>query len=195
MSQCLHFTSIQLAELFSDSTSILEQTRHKADRNIRNKSIYKTKTYLEWNGQIRELISIRNTSHKHNSKDPSPLVLLLCSLHWLPVDSWIQYKLASLCCNGLNSYALGYLTQLKIYKPYPQATYALLLILLFSCLSPLSAHLPVWSDVLLMLHHLCGMVSLSQLSDQTHSNPSNHVWHLQALLLTVSVCVYPVCSI
>ena len=131
MSQCLHFTSIQLAELFSESTSILEQTRHKADRNIRNKNIYKTKTYQEWNGQIRELISVRNTSQEHNSKDPSLLVFLLCSLQWLPVDSRIQYKLASLCCNGLNSPALGYLTELKSYKPYLPDTYTLLLILPF----------------------------------------------------------------
>ena len=141
MSQCLHFTSIQLAELFSDSTSVLELTRHKADRNIRNKNIYKTKTYQECNGQIRELISIRNTSHEHNSKDPSPLVLL-CSLQWLPVDSRIQYKLASLCCNGLNSPALGYFTELKSYKPYPPATYVLLLILPFFlfCLPSVRTH-------------------------------------------------------
>ena len=142
MTPCLHFTSIQLAELFSDSTSILEQTRHKADRNIRNKNIYKTKTYQEWNGQIRELTSVRNTSQEHNSKDLRPLVLLLCSLQWLPVDLRIQYKLASLCCNGLNSPALGYLTELKRYKPYPPGTHALLLIPPFSpfCLPLVRTH-------------------------------------------------------
>ena len=41
----------------------------------------------------------------------------LASLHWLPIDSWIQYKLSSLCYNCLNSTAPAYLTELvKIYK-------------------------------------------------------------------------------
>ena len=40
----------------------------------------------------------------------------LASLHWLPNDSRIQYKLASLCCNCLNSTAPVYLTEfLKVY--------------------------------------------------------------------------------
>ena len=42
----------------------------------------------------------------------------LASLHWLPIDSWIQYKLSSLCYNCLSSTASDYLTELlRIYKP------------------------------------------------------------------------------
>ena len=42
----------------------------------------------------------------------------LASPHWLPVDSWIQYKLSSLCYNCLNSTAPDDLTELlRIYKP------------------------------------------------------------------------------
>ena len=45
----------------------------------------------------------------------------LASLHWLPIDSWMQYKLSSLCYNCLNSTAPDYLTELlKIYKPTHQ---------------------------------------------------------------------------
>ena len=40
----------------------------------------------------------------------------LASLHWLPIDSRIQYKLSSLCYNCLNSTAPDYLTELlRIY--------------------------------------------------------------------------------
>ena len=42
----------------------------------------------------------------------------LASLHWLPIDSRIQYKLSSLCYNCLNWTAPDYLTEfLRIYKP------------------------------------------------------------------------------
>ena len=42
----------------------------------------------------------------------------LASLHWLPIDSQILYKLSCLCCNFLNSTAPDYLTELlRIYKP------------------------------------------------------------------------------
>ena len=45
----------------------------------------------------------------------------LASLHWLPMDSRIQYKLSSLCYNCLNSTAPDYLTELlRIYKPTRQ---------------------------------------------------------------------------
>ena len=45
----------------------------------------------------------------------------LASLHWLPIDSRIQYKLSSLCYNYLNSTAPDYLTELlRIYKPTRQ---------------------------------------------------------------------------
>ena len=45
----------------------------------------------------------------------------LPSLHWLPIDSRIQYKLCSLCYNCLNSTAPDYLTELlRIYKPTSQ---------------------------------------------------------------------------
>ena len=42
----------------------------------------------------------------------------LASLHWLPIDSWIQHKLSSLCYNCPNSTAPNYLTELlRVYKP------------------------------------------------------------------------------
>ena len=42
----------------------------------------------------------------------------LASLHWLPIDSRIQYKLSSVYYNCLNSTAPDYLTELlRIYKP------------------------------------------------------------------------------
>ena len=42
----------------------------------------------------------------------------LASLHWLPIDSRIQYKLSSLCYNCLNLTAPDYLTELlRICKP------------------------------------------------------------------------------
>ena len=45
----------------------------------------------------------------------------LASLHQLPIDSRIQYKLSSLCYNCLNSTAPDYLTEpLRIYKPTHQ---------------------------------------------------------------------------
>ena len=45
----------------------------------------------------------------------------LASLHLLPIDSRIQYKLSSLCYNCLNSTAPGYLAELlRIYKPTRQ---------------------------------------------------------------------------
>ena len=45
----------------------------------------------------------------------------LASLHWLPIDSRIPYKLASLCYNCLSSAASVYLTELLIvYKSVRQ---------------------------------------------------------------------------
>ena len=45
----------------------------------------------------------------------------LASLHWLPIDSRIQYKLSALCYNYLSSTAPDYLTELlRIYKPTRQ---------------------------------------------------------------------------
>ena len=42
----------------------------------------------------------------------------LASLHWLPIDSRIQYKFSSLCYNCLNLTAPDYLTELlRFYKP------------------------------------------------------------------------------
>ena len=43
------------------------------------------------------------------------------SLHWLPIESRLQYKLSSLCYNCLNSTAPYHLTELlRIYKPTRQ---------------------------------------------------------------------------
>ena len=49
---------------------------------------------------------------------PHYLLNKLASLHWLPSDSQIHYKLVFLCYNCLNSTVPGYyLTELKVYKP------------------------------------------------------------------------------
>ena len=57
--------------------------------------------------------------------DSTTIIYLSSSLHWLPIDSQIQYKLASLCCNCLKSTAPVYLTEVT-NQP---ASYALLLTL------------------------------------------------------------------
>ena len=45
----------------------------------------------------------------------------LASLHWLPIDSWIQYRLSLLCYYYLNSTAPDHLTELlRIYEPTRQ---------------------------------------------------------------------------
>ena len=44
----------------------------------------------------------------------------LASLHWLPIDSRMLYKLVSRCYNCFNSTAPGYLTKLRIFKPTRQ---------------------------------------------------------------------------
>ena len=47
----------------------------------------------------------------------------LAYLHWLPIGSRIQYKLASLCYNCLNSTAPVYMTELlTVHKPNPPAS-------------------------------------------------------------------------
>ena len=45
----------------------------------------------------------------------------LAALDWLSIDSWIQYRLSSLCYNCLNLTVPDYLTELlRIYKPARQ---------------------------------------------------------------------------
>ena len=70
----------------------------------------------------------------------------LASLHWLHIDSQIQYKLSSLCYNCLNSTAPDYLTELKIYKPTHQLRSSSDTSILFShCM-----HTLAWSKVIFL---------------------------------------------
>ena len=62
----------------------------------------------------------------------------LASPHWLPIDSRLQYKFASLCYNCLNLTALVYLTD-PLTVNQPTASYSLLLILPF-CLPSVCTH-------------------------------------------------------
>ena len=94
----------------------------------------------------------------------------LASLHWLPSDSRIQRKLASLCYNCLSSTApVNFTELLKVYKPTP--SYALLLFFV----SPLCARTRSVRDLCLMLHRLSGTVSLTKSDRHTHSYLSNHL--------------------
>ena len=117
--------------------------------------------------------------------DSTTIIYLSSSLHWLPIDSQIQYKLASLCCNCLKSTAPVYLTEVT-NQP---ASYALLLILPFSVF-PLRARVRLVRDLCLMLHRLSGTVSLAKLDHQTDLRLSNQLWNLTSLSYsTVCVCV------
>ena len=55
------------------------------------------------NRAARLVLRVSKTDH---------ISLHLASLHWLLIDSWIQYKLSSVCHNSLNSTAPDYLTEL-----------------------------------------------------------------------------------
>ena len=112
----------------------------------------------------------------------------LASLHWLPMESWIQYKLASLCYNSLNSTAS--VTWLNCWQfTHQPASYALLLILPFSVF-PLCARTRLVRDLCLMVHRLSGTVSLAKLDHQAHSHLLNHLWNLTASSYPIdSVCV------
>ena len=96
--------------------------------------------------------------------DSTTIIYLSSSLHWLPIDSQIQYKLASLCCNCLKSTAPVYLTEVT-NQP---ASYALLLTLPFSVF-PWCAHTQLVRYLFLNLMLLClpGTVSLAKLDHQT----------------------------
>ena len=101
---------------------------------------------------------------------PHYLLNKLASLHWLPSDSQIHYKLVFLCYNCLNSTVPGYLTELKVYKP------ALLLILqfffsfFFSFFSLLCALYSLSQRSFFCFRDPSGTVSLAKLDHQTHSH-------------------------
>ena len=64
------------------------------------------------NNATRLVLRVPKTDH---------ISLHLASLHWLPIDSRIQYKLASVCYNCLSSAAPVYLTELlTVHKPTRQ---------------------------------------------------------------------------
>ena len=64
-----------------------------------------------------------NAARAFPQEFPKLTISSVASLNWLPIDSCIQCKFTSLCCNCLNdnATALGYLTELlKVYKPTQQ---------------------------------------------------------------------------
>ena len=78
-------------------------------REVEHKKVLVRRT-----GQVQCVLVLRVYKTDHISPH-------LVSLHWLPIDSWIQYKLSPLCYNCLNSTAPDYLTELlKIFKPTHQ---------------------------------------------------------------------------
>ena len=112
----------------------------------------------------------------------------LASLHWLPIDSRIQYKLSYVCYNCLNSAAPDYLTELlRIYKPTRQlCSSSVLPFFLF----PLYAHTRLVKGHFLMLRRQSGTLSLTTSGHPTPPHPSNH--HLKLIFFsspTDSVCV------
>ena len=56
-----------------------------------------------WYAQL--ILNSFQLSREFPQTDYSPL-----AAHWLPIDSWIQYKLTSLYCNCLSLTAHGYMT-------------------------------------------------------------------------------------
>ena len=110
----------------------------------------------------------------------------LASLHSLPVDSRIQYKLSSLCNYCLNLTAPDYLTELlRIYKPTRQLR--------------LSSDTPILCIPTVRTHSLghfltprrqSGTLSLMKSGHPTPSHPSDH--HLKVIFFsspTECVCV------
>ena len=100
----------------------------------------------------------------------------LASLHSLPTDSWIQYKLSSHCYNCLNSTAPDYLTEpLRIYKPTRQLCSSSDTSIL--CLP--SVRTLSWSEVIFLCCTVC--LEHSPLRNQilkTPSHPSNQLLKL-----------------
>ena len=107
----------------------------------------------------------------------------LAFLHWLPIESQIQYKLVSLFYNCLNSTAHVCLTKLvKVTMLFFRYFHFFVFYLCaYTCLV---------RDLFLMLHHLSGTVSSAKLDYQTHSHLSNYLWNLTSSNdHTDSVCV------
>ena len=98
----------------------------------------------------------------------------LVSLHWLSNDSWIQYKLTSLCYNCLNLNAPVYLTLDSLHTNPPATLFSRY----FHSLSSLCVHTLTWSEIFFMLHRLSETVSHAKLDHQTHSHLLNHLWNL-----------------
>ena len=113
----------------------------------------------------------------------------LASLHWLPIDSRIQYKLAFLCPNFLNSTDVCLTELLTVYKPARQLRSS-------SASSILCAHALAWTKIFFLCYNrLSGTVSLAKLGNQTHSNLSNNFWNLASssyrkFVLTVLVLCF-----
>ena len=113
----------------------------------------------------------------------------LASLHWLPIDSWRQCRLASLCYDCLNSTTPGYLTELlKVYK----TTRRLCSSSDTSILCLPSVHMHSLRDLFLMLHRLSGTVSIAKLGHQTNSDFSDHLWNPTSWNYLID-CMFGVC--
>ena len=93
------------------------------------------------NNAARLVLRVSKTDH---------ISLHFASLHWLPIDSRILYKLSSLCYNCLNLTASYYLTTLRIYIICQPANFAHLPTLQFSVF-PLYAHTRLVKGLFLML--------------------------------------------
>ena len=90
----------------------------------------------------------------------------LASLHWLPIDSRIQYKLSFLCYNCLNSTAPDYLNELlRIFNAH--------LPILPLSVFPLYAHTRLVKGHFLTLRRQSGTLSLTKSGHPTPSHPSN----------------------
>ena len=127
------------------------------------------------NNAARLVLRVSNTDHISHH---------LASLHWLPIDSGIQYKLSSLCYKCLNSTARDYLTELlRIYSQ--PANFAHLPILPFSVF-PLYARTRLVKGLFFyfffMLRRQSGTLSPTKSAHPTPSHPSNH--HLKLIFFS-----------
>ena len=137
----------------------------------------------------------------------------LAFLHWLPIDSRIQYKFASLCHNSLNSTVSVYLTELlTVYKPTRQLRSSSDISILCPgsgcCMLPIDSriqykfaslchnslslcvHALAWSEIFFMLHRLSGIMPCKmRSSDIFTSFKSSFKSHLFKLSYWLCLCM------
>ena len=127
----------------------------------------------------------RLLGHVHKVPKTDHISSLPASLHWLPDDSRIKYKLSSLCNNCLSSTAPVYVTKLlKIYKLAHQlrsSSHASI-----TCL-PLCPHPLLVRYLFLMLHK--SPLQSSVMKHTPKSSPKSHLLKLNYQKLCVCMCV------